>query len=269
VFIIAMVLLNLLTGLAVSDTQAIESDAEELCVVSRIRLIYEIESTLLQWYTFLEIWSKYTLLRPFINCQKSMIKNISFFPDPSYKKRILILPNKGPNIVFEDGNELHSNHATPTYGGSSIINLCICNFCSKCKGHNTSCKMTSAIIGEATRVISKRSDSDVSNMKQNFGQLKEALKENESKLSKIENKMEKLFKNYQKALDDNARKLEHDKIQSKNKGSQKMKHNATTSHKMENMPHEKCSHFEASNQETKAMFNHILKMLQDMKDAQN
>jgi len=71
--------------------------------------------------------------------------------------------------------------------------------------------MTSPIIGEATRVISKRSESDVNNMKVNFGQIQEAFKKNESKLSKIENKMEDLFENYQKKLDAIERKLEHDK----------------------------------------------------------
>ena len=67
VFIITMVLLNLLTGLAVSDTDAIKSDAKGLSVVTRIRLIYEIESNLLQWYTFVEKCSKFTLLCPFTN----------------------------------------------------------------------------------------------------------------------------------------------------------------------------------------------------------
>jgi hypothetical protein len=280
VFIIAMVLLNLLTGLAVSDTQAIKSDAEELSVVSRIRLIYEIESTLLQWYTFLEKWSKCTILCPFTNFQKSMIKNISLFPDTpckKSKKRIHVLPNKGPNIVFEnnglnkgeDRDELDSGHAIPAYGGHRFRDPCIPNLCSKCNVHDTSCKMSSAIIGEATCIISNRSESDVTNMKENFNQIQEAFKKNESKLSKIENKMEDLFENYLKKLSAIDRKLEHDKIQSKNKGSQKMKHYATTSHKMENMSHEKWSCTEATNQETKAMFSHILKMLQDIKDSHN
>jgi hypothetical protein len=208
VFIIAMVLLNLLTGLAVSNTQDIESNAEQLSLVSRIRLIYEIESTLLQWYTFVEKRSKCTVLCPFKNLQKSMIKNISLFPDTSYKKRIHVFPNKGPNIVFEndglnkgeDGDELDSGYVTPAYGRSRFRDPFIRNFCRKCKGHNTSCKMTSAIIGEATCIISIRSESDVNNMKENFsqmeenfGQLQEALKENDSKLSKIENKIEELF----------------------------------------------------------------------------
>jgi hypothetical protein len=228
VFIIAMVLLNLLTGLAVSDTQAIKSDAEELSVVSRIRLIYEIESTLLQWYTFVEKWPKCTLLRLFINLQKSKIKNSSLFPVTSYKKRIHVLPNKGPTFFFEgdelneveDGDELDIGHVKQAYEGSKGREPHIHNISTKHNGHNTSCEVTSAIIGEATRIISKRSEPEVSNMKENFSQLQEALKENESKLSKIQNKMEEnqhLLENYQQKLDAIERKLEHDRIQAKMK----------------------------------------------------
>ena len=43
------------------------------------------------------------------------------------------------------------------------------------------------------------------------------------------------------------------KLKKKIKGSQKMKLNSTTTHEMYNTPHEKCSHFEATNQETKVM----------------
>jgi hypothetical protein len=200
VFIIAMVLLNLLTGLAVSDTEAIKSNAEELSLVSRVRLIYEMESTLLRWYTFVEKWPKYRFLRPFINYLKSQIKNISLFPDTSYKKRIYVLPNKGPNIVFErngliereDGDELDSVHVTKACGGSTCTDSHICNLLKK-NGQNTSFKMTLVIIGEATRIISNQSDSDVNNMKENFSQIQKALKENESKISKIDSKMEELF----------------------------------------------------------------------------
>jgi hypothetical protein len=224
---IAIFLLNLLTGLAASDTKKIKYHSEEQSVVSRIRLIYKIESTLLQWYTFVEKWPKYTLLCPFINLQKSMIKNSSLFPDTSHKKRIHVSPNKGPNIAFEgDGqNEVEDGddigHVKQAHEGSKGRHLHILNICTKCSGHNTSCKMTSAIIGEATRIISKRSDSDVINMRENFSQIQDALKENESKLSKIEKRMGVFFKN--KKLDAIKKKLENDKIQSKNKGSQKRK----------------------------------------------
>jgi ankyrin repeat protein len=226
VFIIAMVLLNLLTGLAVSDTQTIKSNAEELSIVSRIRLIYEMESTLLRWHIFVEKWPTYTFICPFINSQKSHIKNISLFPDTSYKKRIHVLPNKGPNIVFErnglsegeDGDELHKVHVTPALEGSRAQN--ISNNHTNSKRQNTSCKMSLVIIGEATHIISKRSEPDVNNMKENFCQIQEALKENESKLSKIENKMEEnqqLLANCLQKLDALETKLEHDKMQRKTK----------------------------------------------------
>jgi hypothetical protein len=226
VFIIAMVLLNLLTGLAVSDTQAIKSDADELSVVSRIRLIYEIEITVLQWYIFLEKWSKCTRLCPFINFQKSKIKNSSLFPDTSNKKSIHVSPNKGSDIVFEgdelneveDADELDIGHVKQANEGNEGTDSHILNIFTKHNGHKTSCNMTSVIIGEATRIISKRSELDVNNMKENFSQIQEALKENESKLSKIQNKMEEnqhLLENYQQKLDVIERKLKHDKIQAK------------------------------------------------------
>jgi hypothetical protein len=234
VFIIAMVLLNLLTGLAVSDTEAIKSNAEELSLVSRVRLIYEMESTLLQWYTFVGKWRKCTLVHPFRDYLISKIKNISLFPDSSYKKRIYILPNQGPNIVFEgdrrneveDGDELGSVHVTKAYEGSRGKDSHIHNLLKKNNGQNTSFKMTLVIIGEAARIISNRSDFIANNMKENFSQIQEALKENDSKLSKIENKLEELFENYQNKLDSIERKSEHDKFQSKIRGSQKMKLNA-------------------------------------------
>jgi len=240
VFVTAMVLLNLLTGLAVSDTQAIKSNAEQLSLVSRIRLIYEMESTLLQWYTFVEKWPKYTFLHSFINHLKSRIKNINLFPDTTNKQIISVLPNKGTNIVFEghgqnegeDVDELDTAQVMKAYGGSNVRDPHILNLLSNNNGQNNSCKMTSVVIGEATCIISNRSETDVNNMKENFSQIQEALKENESKLSKVENKMEELFENYQKKLDGIERRLEHVKIQSKNKGSQKMKLNATTSHEM-------------------------------------
>jgi hypothetical protein len=239
-----MVLLNLLTGLAVSDTQAIKSNAKQLSLVSRIRLIYEIESTILQWHTFMEKWCNCTLPRPFINFHKSKIKNISLFPDTAYNKKIHVLPNKGPNIVFERNGlnesegegEFDSGHAMKAYVWSRLRAQRISNLGTKSNEQNTSCRMPLVIIGEAIGIISSRgSQSDVNNMKENFSQMQDMLKENDSKLSELQNKMEEnqqLLENYQKKLTDMEVKLEHDKIQSKNKGSQKTKHNANMSRKM-------------------------------------
>jgi hypothetical protein len=295
VFITAMVLLNLLTGLAVSDTQAIKSNAKHLSLVSRIRLIYEIESTLLQWHTFMEKLRNYTLLRPFINFHKSKMKNISLFPDTSYNKKIHVLPNKGPNIVFErhglnesegegecegeskgegegEGeDEVDTRHAMNAYRRTIGTARLILNNCARYTGLKASCKMPLVIIGEAIGIVSNReSESEANNMKKNFSQIQEVLEENESKLSKIQNKIEvshKLLEKYKTKLTDIEIELQRDKIESKNKGSQKMKHNANMSHTMQHTPDERFIHTDAANQEV--ILNQILKMLQDMKSSNN
>jgi hypothetical protein len=142
------------------------------------------------------------------------------------------LPNKGTNIVFEldglneveVGAELDSGHATQAYGRRRGRGPHILNLCTKRNGQNTSCKFTSVIIGEATRIISRRSHSDVNNMKGNFSQIQEALKENESKLSKLESKMEEnqqLLKELSAKISLYQRSLKNDK---------KSKQNETQSH---------------------------------------
>jgi hypothetical protein len=158
-----------------------------------------------------EKWPKYTILRLFINFQKSVIKNISLFPDTSYKKRIHVAPNKGSNILFEgnelsggeDGNERESAYAMQAHGRRCL---------QRVQNLFTNSKMTLAIIVEAACIISKRSEPDINNMKENFGQI-------QAKLSNIENKMQEnkqMLENYQQKLDAIERKLEHDKKKKKN-----------------------------------------------------
>ena len=67
-----------------------------------------------------------------------------------------------------------------------------------------------AIIGEATRIISKRSEPDIINMKENYVQIQEALKENESKIA---NKMDVMFQKLSEEIRSIRRELERDKIQ--------------------------------------------------------
>jgi hypothetical protein len=117
------------------------------------------------------------------------MKNISLFPDTSYNKRIHVLPNKGPNILFErnglnegegDGEgdgEVDIGHAMKTYGGRRGIVQRIFNRDTRCNGQNTSCKMPLVVIGEAIGIISIRgSESDVSYMKENLSKIQEMLK---------------------------------------------------------------------------------------------
>ena len=63
-FLITIVLLNLLNGMAVSDTQAIQSKAETIGYVSRVELISYMESMLLgDPFNFLADWPPFALLR--------------------------------------------------------------------------------------------------------------------------------------------------------------------------------------------------------------
>jgi hypothetical protein len=54
VFMVPIILLNLLNGLAVSDTDAIRKTAETLSQVARARLILKIET----WYSYVQRWKK-------------------------------------------------------------------------------------------------------------------------------------------------------------------------------------------------------------------
>jgi hypothetical protein len=252
IFVIAMVLLNLLTGLAVSDTQAIKSKADQLGLVSRIRLIYEIECTLLQWHAFVENWYKYRLLQPFINFQRSKVKNIILFSHTTpCQKTIHVLPNKGPDIVFEYN------------------------------GHKSSCKMDLIIIGNAMAIISKRGEeTDVNNMKENFDYIQESVKEshekiyamNKSTLSDIQNKMEDnqlLLTNYQQKLESKLAeiegKLEYGEGKKMDNGFQKLEQKATVGYEKFNQLDQRLRHIETGNQETKKLLNQILEMLQHTK----
>ncbi|KAK7871584.1 hypothetical protein R5R35_001779 [Gryllus longicercus] len=102
VFLIAIVLLNLLTGLAVSDTQAIQNNADILSVISRIRLVYEIESMMLGWHHKIFLLG---IFRPFAYRLENWVKAISLFPPSVHSKHVCVLPNKGNNIItpHEDG----------------------------------------------------------------------------------------------------------------------------------------------------------------------
>jgi hypothetical protein len=80
VFVISMVLLNLMTGFPVSNTHDIESNAEQLSLVSHIRLIYKMESTFLQWYTFVEKWPKIYTPMPHYKLSKIKDKKYQSLP---------------------------------------------------------------------------------------------------------------------------------------------------------------------------------------------
>ena len=88
----------------------------------------------------------------------SKIEDKNVFPDPSYKKRIHILPNKEPKIAFErhetnEGEEL-TVHASQAYEGIKGRDRHMLNIPINRNGRHTSSIMTLAIIGKALPRIS-------------------------------------------------------------------------------------------------------------------
>ncbi|KAJ9586478.1 hypothetical protein L9F63_019878 [Diploptera punctata] len=164
VFLIAMVLLNLLTGLAVSDTQTIKANARQLCIISRIRLIHEIEKNVLQWQRIGEKYKSYKMIRPFLCLHTTFFRNICLFPENIViNKQVHILPNKGPEIIFNDGK-------------------------------NSKCSMKLEILRRSVEIISnKGKEDDVFSMKQTLENVQEATSESHNKvlarLSSIDEKL--------------------------------------------------------------------------------
>lgn len=104
IFLIAIVLVNLLNGLAVSDTQAIKADAEIVAHVSRVKLIHYFE-TMAVGNPFSWI---YETQRHITNigyditslCTRQFYLKIRLFPDALQDSEIRILPNQRNFVDF-------------------------------------------------------------------------------------------------------------------------------------------------------------------------
>lgn len=104
IFLIAIVLVNLLNGLAVSDTQAIRADAEIVAHVSRVKLIHYFET--------MAIGDPFSWVHKAQNhisgsgyevppvCTKRFYLNIRLFPDALRDSEIKILPNQRNFVDF-------------------------------------------------------------------------------------------------------------------------------------------------------------------------
>lgn len=92
VFLIAIVLFNLLNGLAVSDTQAIRSDAELVSIISRAKLIYYLENILINP-------RKLLLLLKLLKFSKYFSINLIDTLRTDHKIHILV--NKNSELIIE------------------------------------------------------------------------------------------------------------------------------------------------------------------------
>ncbi|PSN44088.1 hypothetical protein C0J52_11915 [Blattella germanica] len=100
VLLIAMVMLNLLNGLAVNDTQAIKKQALILGQISRVKSIFYIESiTLLDTSTNNCIRNKILCSFPFVSMQR-IFKKASFFANINNEMKVYVIPNRGCRISY-------------------------------------------------------------------------------------------------------------------------------------------------------------------------
>ncbi|XP_025190493.1 transient receptor potential cation channel protein painless [Melanaphis sacchari] len=104
IFLIAIVLVNLLNGLAVSDTQAIRADAEIVAHVSRVKLIHYFEKMAVEnpfsWIHKAQSHINNSRYNIFSLCTRRFYLKIRLFPDALQDSEIKILTNQRNLVDF-------------------------------------------------------------------------------------------------------------------------------------------------------------------------
>nr|CAD7423050.1 unnamed protein product [Timema monikensis] len=155
VFLIAIVLFNLLNGLAVSDTQAIKDDAEIVGYVSRVQLIYYFETILLgNPLACVSPLTRYCCCLPFLKCLslkaglfRSIFLKVCLFPYILPGKKIYVLPNQDCRVVTDQPG-LRKKHKNYFYES---------NHRHRGTGeYNTICFLDQEISKEACNILANR-----------------------------------------------------------------------------------------------------------------
>ncbi|XP_065346044.1 transient receptor potential cation channel protein painless-like [Cloeon dipterum] len=142
-FLISIVMINLLNGLAVSDTQQIKNDAELIFCKSQTKFFDDIESTLLMTY------------REGDRCP-TFLKSLARW----MSKKIMLIDN----LLAESNNKVtvllyKNNDVKPDvrlFGGYDIFNLCGCKMIPS--GLCTICNTFNTIIRDALQVVNKNEE---------------------------------------------------------------------------------------------------------------
>jgi len=172
VFLIVVVLMNLLNGLAVSDTGAIQDQAEIFCYLSRVETISYLESVLLgDPFDFLSNVPKFLTFLP--SC--SMFRQL-------YRSNVLkrVFTKIGASNVLLFYNFLPEKRS-PVLRPNDNMRNCSC-FSMDAMGEE--------IIVATKKIITKKNKADSSD--QEYSSLLSKVKELEEKLSKLENVETKL-----------------------------------------------------------------------------
>lgn len=199
VFLIAIILFNLLNGLAVSDTQAIRSDSQLLGYISIIKLVSYIETIAIGDPTFRQLFGKVKAACCFTadSCTKvrfrrsKMFSNrVNLFPDIIPDMEITVYPNKDRRVDFTTlsaAKKLHSSQ-------SSLNKSCY----GQCQQYH----MDPEIIHSAKTIIHERESKSDS--------IEEMFNDYTFRLNQYENKLENLAKSSlknQKLLEEILRTL--------------------------------------------------------------
>ncbi|PSN51663.1 hypothetical protein C0J52_09619 [Blattella germanica] len=182
VFLIAIVLFNLLNGLAVSDTQAIRDDAEVVGYIARVKLLSYIESM----FHGSNLPLSETLRR--VCCcwpsgtysLGSITSRVRLFPETVPNKEIRVLPNRGGKILFTGHYKKREEMEEETSG-------CCSNGCG-CVGYT----LDPGILKRAIEILNSRGK--ISEMEQ----VKELINKNQEELEDFREEV----KEKHKKLDD-------------------------------------------------------------------
>ncbi|XP_069688348.1 transient receptor potential cation channel protein painless-like isoform X2 [Periplaneta americana] len=175
VVLIALVMLNLLNGLAVSDTQVITNEAHILSQISRIRSTFYIEKiALIDPESYNYVSKRLLCCFPFVNLRK-LYNRISLFANISHEMRVFIFPNRKSYVSLtrpvKDGR-----HGVLQYKFLKIWRWsCI--------------RLENKIVRYSLEIITRQKQTNEYPMKEVLEKLQEAEQYNKQRLDEIEERL--------------------------------------------------------------------------------
>jgi hypothetical protein len=149
-------MVNLLNGLAVSDTQAIKNDAELVSIESMIETIFYFETMLLGDPLSCPCpmgtkhqcccWPKY--IHPKLRCIRNLFKNVFLFPNSLPNNELKVFPNLGHRIIIFPSTV----HPKKKLDNDVATEVDCCGLTGSC------CKMDCTVLKSAMDIIDKKSE---------------------------------------------------------------------------------------------------------------
>ena len=152
VFLVPIVMVNLLNGLAVSDTQAIKNDAELVSIESMIGTIYYFESMLLgdPFHCSCPLRLNYVCccwpicVRPKLGCISNLFRKVFLFPNSLPNKELRFYPNLGRKVRIFSRKQKYDQVEQVDCFGLPAMGGC--------------CNMDASVIKSAMDIIEKKGE---------------------------------------------------------------------------------------------------------------